>query len=290
MKKFKEFLDEKVIQFNNAARYGNIVILAGGAGSGKGFAAKNFLRRENYKVLDIDEMKQVFLDIAKLKNKYPELKKLKLSRPEDVLKLHNWVKSKSLKEHRVRNLLSSMKNRKILPNIMFDITLKNNKALLDILPSLVEIGYDPKYINLVWILANYKIAMVRNRERERTVKDEILLKTHAGAKTTMMGLLKANGGQWINSKYINGEVHVVLNNDEETWFFDDKGKKTQDKEKVRKSRNLAEVASVAWKPKFGKPIVAGFTSLKIKSAGKSMESDKNILKRLTFWVNKNAPK
>ena len=39
-------LEEKLIMFNNGARYGQIVFLAGGAGSGKGFALSNFMEND----------------------------------------------------------------------------------------------------------------------------------------------------------------------------------------------------------------------------------------------------
>lgn len=286
---FLEFLNEKVIQFSGGARYGNIIILAGGAGSGKGFAASNFLRKENYKTLDIDELKTGFLKIAKLKNKYPELRNLNLKKPGDVFKLHQWVKARGLKDSRVNNLLNSISNREVLPNILFDITAKSPDDLKEILPLLVQVGYNPRNINLVWVLANYKIAMVRNKKRERVVPEDILITTHSGAKSTMMDIIRRGGGKWVSNKYINGEMHIILNNNEETWFWTDDGGKTTDFKSSRKSRNLVEAGSV-WTPKFGKSIVAGFTSLKIKSAGKPIDKSDKIMKRLLFWVSKNAPK
>ena len=36
-------LEEKLILYNNGAKYGQVVFLAGGAGSGKGFAISNFM-------------------------------------------------------------------------------------------------------------------------------------------------------------------------------------------------------------------------------------------------------
>ncbi len=52
MKSFKQHLveqqqlDEKLIMLNNGRKDGQIVFLAGGAGSGKGFASKNFMEIE----------------------------------------------------------------------------------------------------------------------------------------------------------------------------------------------------------------------------------------------------
>jgi dephospho-CoA kinase len=54
----EEQLDEKLITYNNRKPYGQIVFLAGGAGSGKGFAGSNFLDSAGFKVRDVDEMKK----------------------------------------------------------------------------------------------------------------------------------------------------------------------------------------------------------------------------------------
>ncbi len=84
MKPFKEFnesleyLEEKLLLINNGKKYGQIVFLAGGAGSGKGFASTNFMEKEKFKVRDVDEWKTAFMKIGALKNKYPEIKGLNL--------------------------------------------------------------------------------------------------------------------------------------------------------------------------------------------------------------------
>ena len=44
----EQYLEEKLIMYNQGKRYGQIVFLAGGAGSGKGFAISNFMEKEKY--------------------------------------------------------------------------------------------------------------------------------------------------------------------------------------------------------------------------------------------------
>ena len=56
----EEQIDEKLITFSNRAPYGQIVFMAGGAGSGKGFAIDNFIDGAGFKVRDVDEMKKHF--------------------------------------------------------------------------------------------------------------------------------------------------------------------------------------------------------------------------------------
>ena len=49
LNKFKQ-LEEKLILFNGGKNYGQVVFMAGGAGSGKGFAIKNFLEGNKFKI------------------------------------------------------------------------------------------------------------------------------------------------------------------------------------------------------------------------------------------------
>jgi len=94
----EKYLEEKLIMYNQGKRYGQIVFLAGGAGSGKGFAISNFMEKEKFKVRDVDEWKKAFMKVADAQNKYPEIKGLKLSNPRDVAKIHMFVKKLGIKE------------------------------------------------------------------------------------------------------------------------------------------------------------------------------------------------
>lgn len=68
IKTFKEFLLE-TIQFSKRADYGQIVILSGGSGSGKGFVKDWFLDVAGYKSRDVDEFKTKFLKNIQRKSK-----------------------------------------------------------------------------------------------------------------------------------------------------------------------------------------------------------------------------
>ena len=54
----EEQLDEKLIVYNQRKPYGQVVFLAGGAGSGKGFSSSHFIDNTAFKVRDVDKMKQ----------------------------------------------------------------------------------------------------------------------------------------------------------------------------------------------------------------------------------------
>ena len=166
-------LEEKLILFNGGKNYGQIVFMAGGAGSGKGFAIQNFMQGEKFKVRDVDEWKKALIKLAKMKDKDSELAKLNLRNPEDVFKLHTIVREKGIKNKTLDMLLTGAKKDR-LPNILFDITMKDSNDITDVAPRLIEAGYEPKNIHLVWVLTSYKQAAKANKERDRVVPDAIL--------------------------------------------------------------------------------------------------------------------
>ena len=57
-------LEEKLILYNNGAPYGQIVFVGGGGGSGKGFAIKNFMQGELFKIRDVDALKIAFRQLS----------------------------------------------------------------------------------------------------------------------------------------------------------------------------------------------------------------------------------
>ena len=105
MLKFRQYLEEKLIMYGQGKRYGQIVFLAGGAGSGKGFAISNFMEKEKFKIRDVDEWKKGFLKLAQTKKQFSELKGLQLRNPKDVYKLHMFVKEKGIKDKSLDLLL-----------------------------------------------------------------------------------------------------------------------------------------------------------------------------------------
>ena len=64
----EQYLEEKLILYNQGKKYGQIVFLAGGAGSGKGFAISHFMEKEKFKVRDVDEWKKGYLELSKIKS------------------------------------------------------------------------------------------------------------------------------------------------------------------------------------------------------------------------------
>ena len=262
----EKYLEEKLIMYNQGKRYGQIVFLAGGAGSGKGFAISNFMEKEKFKVRDVDEWKKAFIKLADTKGMYPEIQGLKLKNPKDVYKIHKFVKEKNIKDKSLDLLLRDA-NTRHLPNIIFDITMKDASDIGTIIPKLTEAGYDSKNIHLTWVLTNYAVAIVNNRNRERVVADDIMLLSHEGAAVNMYDVIKGK-----LPKGLNGSVRVVLNNRENTIPYVD-----PDTKKPMKTSQ-------------GNILVKDFTYLTFKKEGKSIGPEMDVKRQLLGWIAANVPK
>ena len=106
-------LEEKLIVYGGGKRYGQIVFLAGGARSGKGFASEKFMQKDLFRVRDVDEWKKAYLKLAQVKSEYKELRNLQLRNPKDVYKLHMFVKEKGIKDRSLELFcFHEMRNRK----------------------------------------------------------------------------------------------------------------------------------------------------------------------------------
>ena len=250
-------LEEKLILFNGGKNYGQIVFMAGGAGSGKGFAIQNFMQGEKFKVRDVDEWKKALIKLAKMKDSDSELAKLNLRNPEDVFKLHTIVREKVSKNKTLDMLLTGAKKDR-LPNILFDITMKDSNDITDVAPRLIEAGYEPKNIHLVWVLTSYKQAAKANKERDRVVPDAILFQSHQKAAMNMLQRIKSmalGNRTGIGRKYVDGQVHVILNNREKTIFH----------------------------PGYEGKAVKDFSYVTIKKSGQNYLKDTDILATVIRW-------
>src|SRR6056300_360107 len=261
--------------------------MAGGAGSGKGIANKNFVDSASFKIRDVDEMKKQLqilnrlgkIDIRGILKKYGrniklkdldlirriekdgfKLQNLNLKNPDHVYALHILVKAMGIKDNTLEKLLLGKDNPETLPNIMFDITAKDVTDITSVLPLLKNAGYKADNIHLTWVLTNYVTAMVNNKSRSRMVPEVILLKTHEGAANTVWGLVTK-----ALPKGMNGRVDVILNNPQHTVFYTDTDGKT--------------ISGG----------VKGFLSLPLKKEKGGIFPEKLWKDKLFNWVKDNAP-
>jgi len=270
--KFQDFLlTEKqiIIQGTKGKKYGNIVLLAGGSASGKGFATKNFLEGDLYKIRDIDAVKDAMLKLDKLKGMYPEIRGLDLRNPKHVFQLHVFVADKRIKERTLDLLLQNIKAG-TLPNILFDITFAKPKEPLDAIRRLIQIGYDPKDVNFVWVLQNYYIAIEQNKdpERGRIVPDDVLLHSHENAALNMVKLIRSEIPDLADKSVFDGKIVVIFNNPDNTIYF-------EPSPNAKKSEKL---------------VIKDFKYLTLKEKGQHIITDKDVQKELYDQILKNIPK
>ena len=222
MKSFLEFLEERALLVGDKSkaypRFNQIIIAAGGAGSGKGFVLKNVLAIEG-KTFDVDEMKQQLIDFAKLKKdseialaykeKYGKnLADIDLKNPTDTSNLHAFVKERGLVEKKKEAFFLAAAQSQNKPNVIFDMTFKDMKALSEVV-ELAELGgYKKENIHIVWIVNDIEIAREQNAKRDRSVADSILVQTHTGAAMTMKKFIE-NNEQY--RQYADGDVWMVFN-------------------------------------------------------------------------------
>ena len=254
-------LEEKLIVYGGGKKYGQIVFLAGGAGSGKGFASEKFMQKELFKVRDVDEWKKAFIKMASEMKKYPELRGLNLRNPDDVFKLHMAVKKMGIKGRSLQLLLRDVRPDR-LPNIMFDITFKDTDEIDEAMPMLLRAGYQPRDIHITWVLTNYHIAVKQNKERDRVVPDDIMIATHTGAATSMYNVIKCN-----LPRGVDGQVNIVLNNKNNTVKF--------------KSSDFADKKVEN---------VQDFEYFRIKREGQRIDTSEKALEKVMTWVKSNIPR
>lgn len=217
MKESFSDLSEALITFAGQAypKFGNVIILAGGAGSGKGFIKDKLIGAEGYN-FDVDALKSLSMRTPKLIEKIKtefgvDPSKLDLKKPDDVAKLHDIIGTAlELDDKRKKILFTSIMtaapDRK--PNLIFDVTLKDLRKLQNISHQVQELGYDSQKIHIVWVINDIEIAKKQNSERSRQVPIEILVNTHRGASFTMHDIV--NMGNDLK-KYMDGDIVFAFN-------------------------------------------------------------------------------
>lgn len=233
LKEDQELQESKVVTFEGepAPKFGWAVVMAGGAGSGKGYVISNRILLPN-KTIDVDELKKQYLKLkiknperykddgisfdkvapeilSKIRNKkkltvkeIDEVIKTVLKNPEYVSILHGIVRNKNWKDEIVNSFLNNANPDK-LPNIIFDMTGDAESKLIKTANKVKRYGYKTA---LVWVITNFEVAKSRNAKRERSVSDKILTNTHKGAKNAILGFLDKPEA----TKYYD-EIWLVIN-------------------------------------------------------------------------------
>ncbi len=207
-------LMEKLITLGGKTypKFNNIVILAGGAGSGKGFVTDKLLGIEG-SIFDVDYIKTLALKSPKIKEKVKkefglDIGEMDLKNPDDVSKLHEIMNSLGINDKRIKALYTSISQAKNKPNIIFDVTLKDLYKLASISTAVKGLGYLEENIHIVWVVNSIEIAKKQNELRSRKVPVEILVNTHRGVSQTMNDILSL--GQDLK-RYMDGDIVLAFN-------------------------------------------------------------------------------
>lgn len=214
--KDSDVLNEVAIQFNRNrdTKFGNVVILAGGAASGKGFVISNLLDIQG-KVMDPDALKAAALVAPGLKAKVEKALKTTLTKetfknPEMVSKLHVFLSDEiKLVDRNQEALLKSiaLQPPDRLPNLIFDTTLARYAKLDSLCAMVKNLGYEASKIHLVWVLTPIEVAAELNKKRSRTVSDEVQIGNHTGASSTMQQVLTTSNLR----KSMDGDIFIAFN-------------------------------------------------------------------------------
>ena len=200
-------------------KFGNVIILAGGAGSGKGTVLSNLILVDG-KTFDPDKLKSIAM---KLPNFHTHLQKHlpadydanevlgrrnPLADPVVVGAMHSCIKELGW-DTTVQDLVfRRYADLDRLPNLIFDTTLAKPGKLQDICRSCIAVGYQSKNIHLVWVVQPLTIALKQNASRARKVPENTLKGTHVGAAQRMSELIKDS--QSI-SGLLDGEIYIMFN-------------------------------------------------------------------------------
>lgn len=218
IKNFKQFnmLTEKLVSFGGKIypKFNNVVILAGGGGSGKGFVLDNLLGIDG-KVYDVDHIKTLTMKMKTANDKIEQqlgvkLKDLDLSNPEDLGNLHHIVNKVLDYDDRYlsslyKGVYTAAPNR--LPNLIFDVTMKDFKKFYSIVTEVAKLGYDKSNIHVVWVVNDVETAIQQNSERPRRVPIDILRSAHTNVSSTLLNIVKK--GPKIK-KYMDGDIVFVF--------------------------------------------------------------------------------
>lgn len=219
MLSFRHYLEEKLITFGGQAypKFGTVVIMAGGGGSGKGFVKDKLLGVEGH-VFDVDALKTLAaaapaIEARVRKELGVSLKDVvaDLKDPENVRKLHEIIGDYlKLDDKRTgafyRSAITAHKGRK--PNVIFDVTLKDMQKLQHITTQLERLGYEKENIHIVWVVNDIEVAKEQNAKRKRSIPTEILVNAHKGVSSTLSDII--NMGDSLK-KYMDGDIVFAFN-------------------------------------------------------------------------------
>ena len=188
--------EDKQVTFGRGVtnpNYGWCVIMAGAAGSGKGFTIENEIPIVG-KTINVDDLKKTYIEMVKA-HKIQD-REYDLGNPQDTYQLHKVIKNKGWKEKQMRGVMNADTHpTDRLPNLIFDITGKQLTDISSIISMAKPMGYK---IMMVWVATNRGMAMFRNLKRDRVVPQETFHTIHNQCNAFLPSFLKGNESDIVN--------------------------------------------------------------------------------------------
>lgn len=191
---------------------GNILILAGGSGSGKGHQLKNLIGLEG-KVLDVDKLKSLVIESeyfrSTLKREHNlEITKESMKDPKFTKQLHDILKERGFKEKVYNSLkyIADLEEHK--PNLIFDVTLSSFEQFKNICDIVKDLRYDLKKVHLVWVINTLEVALKQNSQRERVVPEDVVEMIHKEVANNLAEICRL-GNKITN--YLDGDIWISFN-------------------------------------------------------------------------------
>lgn len=194
--------------------YGQVVMVGGGSGSGKGFQISQLFGITG-KSFDVDSLKEFVkknnIIREKLSKKYGvDESVFDMKTPKDVSEVHNIIKEEGLQQ-KYENMIFNMakySDARTKPNLIFDKTFYSFVDFVYVTERVKEMGYDPKNIHFVWVVNDYKVALEQNKNRSRTVDENVVMNIHKNTSTTLKDILQL--GDKLRS-YMDGDFWISFN-------------------------------------------------------------------------------
>jgi dephospho-CoA kinase len=210
MQTFKQHLNEINISPRNGAKYGQVIFLVGGAGSGKSTATRKYINTTNYKIINPDNLKALLIKAGNAGSKsFKKMRGVNPNSPQGSSKVHNFMRDKKIGSKRARTMMKNLKssNTKYLPNLLFDRTFSFAGEFKKISQELFAAGYRPENIHVVYVMTDVEMALERNKTRSRSLKKDVVIATNKGAmkEFTRLFFNRAKGAM------ANGDYFIIIN-------------------------------------------------------------------------------
>jgi len=202
-------IEESYISPGGGSKYGNVIFLAGGAGSGKSTAIRKFVDLSNYKIINPDDFKERAVRGAKKGiMSFRQFRSLDPNSPEGSSEIHKKFFDKGSGLRRAASVLDDP-SRSELPNYLFDRTFSHAKEFKRMATRMLRLGYKPQNMHIVFVDTPVERAIMQNRMRTRTLPDEVIRASNEGARANVRDFLYKR----LRGAAIDGDVWVVRGDD-----------------------------------------------------------------------------